>query len=176
LLGSGSSTFDSSAERERHPVDVTEVLDLLDKHGDHALLLAMVVMLYLMGKEFRNHRKELKAQRGELERHRDDEIVNRSELIRYGIAMQEIGTAVKILLERDRDRHIDERIKEVSGVHDVDPRIAAMADRDVRDQNGTSEEDGDVTPLEVPPPPKRHRTPPHGSYSVSKRPGTKGGS
>lgn len=158
-------------------MDATEVLDLLDKHGDHALLLAMVVMLYLMGKEFRNHRKELKAQRGELERHRDDEIANRSELIRYGIAMQEIGTAVKILLERDRDRHIDERIKEVSGVHDVDPRIAAMADRDVHDRDSASEEDGDVTPPEVPPPPlKKHRTPPGGFHITNRRPGTKGGS
>ena len=73
--------------------------------------------------------------------------------------------------------HIDERIKEVSGVHDVDPRIAAMADRDVHDRDSASEEDGDVTPPEVPPPPlKKHRTPPGGFHITNRRPGTKGGS
>jgi hypothetical protein len=140
-------------------MDVGEVFDLLDKHGDHALLLAMVVMLYLMGKEFRSHRKELKEQRKELERHRDDEIANRSELIRYGIAMQEIGTAVKLLLERDRDRFVRE---EISGTHDVDPRIAAM------------NTDDDATPVEGAPALSKRRTPAHG-YSIVKRPPTKGG-
>jgi hypothetical protein len=138
-------------------MDVGEVFDLLDKHGDHALLLAMVAMLYLMGKEFRSHRKELKEQRKELERHRDDEVANRAELIRYGIAMQEIGTAVKLLLERDRDRFVRE---EISGVHEQDPRIAQLGSED-------------ITPVEVPPPTPRKTLPPGGVYQIHKRPGTK---
>jgi hypothetical protein len=137
-----------------------DVLGLLDAHSVHALLVAVVVQLYLLTREAKSNRKEIKEQRGELERHREDEIANRSELIRYGIAMQEIGTAVKLLLERDRDRFVRE---EISGVHEQDPRIAAMA------------EDDSPTPVEgvrPPPVPSKHRTPP-GGYHVTKRPGTK---
>jgi FtsZ-binding cell division protein ZapB len=132
---------------------LAEILDLLDKHGVHALLVATIIQLYMMGRELREHRKELK-------RHREDEQANRSELVRYGAAMQEIGTAVKVLLERDRDRFVQRAIeKEISGVHDA-------ADSG-NGTNGSSRDD--ETPVEVP----RHKGPPTG-YQILKRPGTKG--
>jgi hypothetical protein len=152
-------------------MDVSEILDLIDKHGTHGLMLGVITLLYMMGKELKAHRKELKE-------HGKDEEESRKTLI-------QIGTAVQLLLDREGRRFMQQTIeKEISGVHDVDPRIAAMADRDVRDQ-GSGLSDEDSTPLDMPtrstptppPPPasKTHRTPPRGYSVVNKRPGTKGG-
>jgi hypothetical protein len=151
-------------------MDPSDILDLIDKHGTHGALMAIVAILYMMVKELKSHRKELKA-------HRDEESESRKELIR-------VSEAVKLLLDRESRRFVQQTIeKEISGVHDVDPRIAAMAE-----SNGSAEHDNDVTPItptddlvpsvrelrERSPHPKRHNTP-IGGYHVAKRPGTKGG-
>jgi hypothetical protein len=138
-------------------VDFGTLLEILDKHGQHAFALVVIAQMYLFGRELKQHHKELK-------KHRDDEELTRKELI-------QIGTAIAVLLDRDkRDVNalkdamqdvVHDAVEEISGVHPkVDP---SLLDDDVP---MTVE----IPPLRPPPrPPQQPRAKSHpgapGAYS-----------
>lgn len=110
-------------------MDFSVLLDVLDKHGQHAFSLIVIAQMYLFGRELKRNHKETREQRKELgkelEKHRADEELSRQHLI-------QIGTAVAVLLDRDKrdvsamkdamQDAVQEAVEEISGVHaKIDP-------------------------------------------------------
>ena len=135
------------------------IFDWVTAHGAHGLALLVVAQLYLQGVELKNQRKELAAHRKGIAAHLDEEIRGREAMVDLSKSVVEIGTAVAVLLERDRDRGVREVVRDhISGVHEV-PVVV--------DQSAFEDLAGDDTPVEVPPPKKpRARSHPGGAYFV----------
>jgi hypothetical protein len=109
---------ESRRSRDGCDVELDTIIELLDKHGQHAFTIVVIVQMYLFGRELKRLHKELKH-------HREDEELTRKELI-------QVGTAIAVLLDRDKrdvaavkdvvEGVVRDAVEEISGVHaKVDP-------------------------------------------------------
>lgn len=126
-------------------MEASTIFEWVTAHGPHGLALLVVAMLYLQGKALEQHRDALRT-------HFEEEKTSRDELIR-------IGSAVAMLLERDRDRSVRDAVRDtISGVHEVPVVVDSSAFEDLA---------GEDTPVEAPIPKKpRARSHPGGAYLV----------